>query len=474
MKHILQRWARRLALPLAATFMAVGLSACGSDDPATPPAPTLNIVQTAANSSDFSTLVAAVQSAGLVNTLSGPGPFTVFAPTNAAFADLLGSLGLTANQLLDPANRPLLTAILTYHVLPGQVLRAQVPAGTPIPTVQGGTFTVAANGNALTITDALGRTANIVATDALATNGVIHTIDRVILPQGVLNIAQTARVIPGFSTLLAAVGTSSAVGARLTGTAPTTVFAPTDTAFTNLLTSLGLTPAQLLASPALVQQILLYHALDGQVLRAQVPTNTAITTLQGGSFTVAAAGTGLRITDALTRQINITATDIRASNGVIHVVDTVLLPQGQLNIAQTASVIPAFSTLRAAVGAAAPAVATALTGTAPLTVFAPTNDAFANLLTELGVTQQALLANQNLLTTVLTYHVVNGQVLRAQVPLNTPITTLETGTFTVAAGANNSLVITDELNRTSNIVLTDVRASNGVIHVIDRVLRPAP
>jgi uncharacterized surface protein with fasciclin (FAS1) repeats len=156
------------------------------------------------------------------------------------------------------------------------------------------------------------------------------------------------------------------------------------------------------------------------------------------------------------------------------VVDTVLLPQGQLNIAQTASVIPAFSTLRAAVGAAAPAVATALTGTAPLTVFAPTNDAFANLLTELGVTQQALLANQNLLTTVLTYHVVNGQVLRAQVPLNTPITTLETGTFTVAAGANNSLVITDELNRTSNIVLTDVRASNGVIHVIDRVLRPAP
>jgi uncharacterized surface protein with fasciclin (FAS1) repeats len=126
------------------------------------------------------------------------------------------------------------------------------------------------------------------------------------------------------------------------------------------------------------------------------------------------------------------------------------------------------------VGAAAPAVANTLTGTAPVTVFAPTNDAFANLLTELGVTQQALLANQNLLTTVLTYHVVNGQVLRAQVPLNTPITTLETGTITVAAGANNSLVITDELNRTSNIVLTDVRASNGVIHVIDRVLRPAP
>ncbi|MFC3148243.1 fasciclin domain-containing protein [Piscinibacterium candidicorallinum] len=471
MKQTLQRLAKWLAVPL----MAAGLAACGSDDHKNEtPAPTLNIVQTAANVSDFSTLVAAVQSAQLVNTLSGPGPFTVFAPTNAAFADLLSSLGLTSAQLLDPANRPLLTAILTYHVLPAQVLRAQVPTGSAITTVQGGTFTVAANGNALTITDALGRTANITATDTRTTNGVIHTIDRVILPQGVLTIAQTARVIPGFSTLLAAVGTSTAVGARLTGTAPTTVFAPTDTAFTNLLTSLGLTPAQLLASPALVQQILLYHALDGQVLRTQVPTNTAITTLQGGTFTVAAAGTGLRITDALTRQINITATDIRASNGVIHVVDTVLLPQGQLNIAQTASVIPAFSTLRAAVGAAAPAVATALTGTAPLTVFAPTNDAFANLLTELGVTQQALLANQSLLTTVLQYHVVNGQVLRAQVPLNTAITTLQGQTFRVAANGN-TLTITDARNRTSDIVLTDVRASNGVIHVISpRVILPAP
>jgi uncharacterized surface protein with fasciclin (FAS1) repeats len=183
MKQTLQRLAKWLAVPL----MAAGLAACGSDDHKNEtPAPTLNIVQTAANVSDFSTLVAAVQSAQLVNTLSGPGPFTVFAPTNAAFADLLSSLGLTSAQLLDPANRPLLTAILTYHVLPAQVLRAQVPTGSAITTVQGGTFTVAANGNALTITDALGRTANITATDTRTTNGVIHTIDRVILPQGVL------------------------------------------------------------------------------------------------------------------------------------------------------------------------------------------------------------------------------------------------------------------------------------------------
>jgi uncharacterized surface protein with fasciclin (FAS1) repeats len=132
------------------------------------------------------------------------------------------------------------------------------------------------------------------------------------------------------------------------------------------------------------------------------------------------------------------------------------------------------ASLRAAVGAAAPSVATALTGTAPLTVFAPTNDAFAALLTELNVTQAALLANQSLLTTVLQYHVVNGQVLRAQVPLNTAITTLQGQTFRVAANGN-TLTITDARNRTSDIVLTDVRASNGVIHVISpRVILPAP
>ncbi|MEJ7929430.1 fasciclin domain-containing protein [Ramlibacter sp. AN1015] len=160
-------WIKRLT---AVSAVAV-LAACGggSED--------RNIVQTAQADPRFSTLVEAVAAADLVPTLSGPGPFTVFAPTNDAFAALLAELGVTKEQLL--ANPALLTQVLTYHVVPGQVLSSQVPVGVPITTVQGDTFTVNSN---LVITDQRARTARIVQTDVAATNGVIHAIDRVILP----------------------------------------------------------------------------------------------------------------------------------------------------------------------------------------------------------------------------------------------------------------------------------------------------
>lgn len=160
-------WFKRLA---AIASLAL-LAACGGgdDDP--------TIVQVAQGDPRFSTLVEAVVAADLAGTLSGPGPFTVFAPTNDAFAALLAELGVTKDQLL--ANQALLTQVLTYHVVPGQVLSTQVPVGVPIATVQGDTFTV---DQTLTITDQRGRTARIIATDLLASNGVIHVIDRVILP----------------------------------------------------------------------------------------------------------------------------------------------------------------------------------------------------------------------------------------------------------------------------------------------------
>jgi len=135
------------------------------------------IVETAQSIPDFSILVEAVVAAGLVDTLSSAGPFTVFAPTNAAFADLLTELGVTKAQLL--ADKPLLTAVLTYHVLGARALKADIVPGTQPATVQGETFSISA---ALVVTDQRMRTANIVAADVFASNGVIHVIDRVILP----------------------------------------------------------------------------------------------------------------------------------------------------------------------------------------------------------------------------------------------------------------------------------------------------
>ena len=160
---------------LAAISTVALVAACGgSDDPPV----TRNIVELAQSDPRLSTLVEAVVAADLVPTLSGPGPLTVFAPTNDAFAALLQELGATKAQLL--ANKPLLTAVLTYHVVPGSVAQAQIPIGTPITTVQGETLTVS---NSLVITDQRARTARVVQADLFATNGVVHAIDRVILPR---------------------------------------------------------------------------------------------------------------------------------------------------------------------------------------------------------------------------------------------------------------------------------------------------
>ena len=166
-------------------------------------------------------------SKGLVDALSAAGPFTVFAPTNAAFAAALAELGVTKEALF--ANTELLTAVLTYHVVPSRVFKAQVPLNTPITTLQGATFTV---GSDLAITDQAGRKANIVATDVMTSNGVIHVTDKVLLPAD-KNIVETAVAAdPEFSILVEAVTAAGLANTLSTGTL--TVFAPTNAAFAKL------------------------------------------------------------------------------------------------------------------------------------------------------------------------------------------------------------------------------------------------
>jgi uncharacterized surface protein with fasciclin (FAS1) repeats len=165
------RWLKALA---AVSILATA-AACGSGD--NDDSRDRNVVQQAQADARFSILAEAVVAADLAPTLSGAGPFTVFAPTNEAFAALLAELGVTQAQLL--SDKPLLTKVLTYHVVAGRVLKADVPVGQPITTLQGGTFTV---DSGLVITDQRGRTARIVETDVVVSNGVLHAIDKVILP----------------------------------------------------------------------------------------------------------------------------------------------------------------------------------------------------------------------------------------------------------------------------------------------------
>ena len=170
-----------LKLVLVASAAAV-LAACGGSDDevaVTPaPAPTKNIVELAQATPSLSILVEAVVAADLATTLSGAGPFTVFAPTDTAFAALLAELGVTKAALV--ADKALLTKVLTYHVVSGKVLKADIPFGKPITTVQGEIITI---DTSAIITDARSRKSQITATDILATNGVVHLIDKVILPK---------------------------------------------------------------------------------------------------------------------------------------------------------------------------------------------------------------------------------------------------------------------------------------------------
>ena len=225
---------KQLRNPLALSLAAV-LAACGDSSDTSPAAPTQNVVQLAQGNPELSILVEAVVSADLGGTLSGSGPFTVFAPTNAAFAALLGELGVTKAELL--ANKPLLTAVLQYHVLGAQVLKAQIPLGKAITPLAGGIFKIDASGTDVVITDGRNRTAKIVATDVAATNGVVHVIDRVILPAD-KNLVQTAQGLPDFSILVEAV-VAAGLAPTLSGPGPFTVFAPTNAAFARCSPSSG-------------------------------------------------------------------------------------------------------------------------------------------------------------------------------------------------------------------------------------------
>jgi transforming growth factor-beta-induced protein len=279
-----------------------------------------DIVAIAAANADFSILVAALQAAGLVDTLKSPGPFTVLAPTNAAFAALLHELNLSADQLL--ANKPLLTQVLTYHVLPGRAFANDVSKGLVAASVQGQPVKFASSNGGVAITDARGRTSKVVATDIQATNGVIHVIDRVILPTD-RNIVQVAQSLPQFSLLVEAVVAADLAGV-LSGPGPFTVFAPTNDAFVALLGELGTTKDALFANKPLLAKVLTYHVLPAQVLSSGIPFGTAVPTVQGQTITI---GRDLKITDQNGRQAGIVATDVAATNGVVHVIDKVILPR---------------------------------------------------------------------------------------------------------------------------------------------------
>jgi len=269
-----------------------------------------DIVDTAVGAGSFKTLAAALTAADLVGALKGPGPFTVFAPTDAAFAKLPAG---TVESLVKPENKSLLTSILTYHVVSGSVMAGDVVKLTQVTTLNGQRVDIKVSDGSVSIDGA-----QVVTTDIACSNGVIHVIDAVLMPVSD-NIPAVATKAGKFSTLLAAAKAAGLVGA-LSGEDALTVFAPTDEAFAKLPAG---TVAALLKpeNKAKLVEILTYHVVKGRVYSDQALAAKQATTLQGGTIDIAVVGKVTKVNTAA-----LIAMDIEASNGVIHVIDTVLMP----------------------------------------------------------------------------------------------------------------------------------------------------
>ncbi len=416
--------------------------------PTTPPAPQ-TIVDIAVADGRFTTLVAAVQAAGLVETLAGEGPFTVFAPTDEAFAKLPAG---TIEELLKPENKQQLTDILLYHVVAGKVMAADVVNLSEAETALGEKVAIKVEDGKVFVNDA-----QVIITDIEASNGVIHVIDTVILPPSMTaeapkDIVDIAAADGRFTTLVAAVQAAGLVD-TLKSEGPFTVFAPTDEAFAKL-------PAgtiEALLKPENKQQltdILLYHVIPGKVMAAGVSDGLIADTALGTSVFFK-----LDMGKAYINEAQIILTDIEASNGVIHVIDTVILPKDLVD----AAVFNKFETLVAAVQAAD--LVETLKGEGPFTVFAPTDEAFAKL--PAGTLESLLKPeSKQQLTNILLYHVVPGRVLAADV---VKLSEAET-----ALGQKVTIKVEDGKVFVDNaqVIVTDIKTTNGVIHVIDAVILP--
>ncbi|MBK8138127.1 MAG: fasciclin domain-containing protein [Chloroflexi bacterium] len=308
-------------------------------------------------------------------------------------------------------------------------------------------------------------------------------------------VASTTAETPEFTVLLAAVQAADPAVIELLSDpeASVTVFAPTDAAFAAAFEALGVTAADVLADPAALTAILLYHVVPGAYDAAYV-TSFEEGTLLGTLLPGTALALNISEEGAFINEAGIVATDIAASNGIVHVIDGVLLPpaaedemdgemmemeEPTLSIAETVVAasegdMPEFTVLLAAVVAADPSILDTLSNGGPFTVFAPTDAAFGALLEALGATAEDVLANTDLLNTVLAYHVVPGTFAAADVvgaagEEGFSIATLLPGGALDVALVDGGVVI----NGSVNVVATDVYATNGVIHVIDAVLVPA-
>ena len=500
---------RRLSTALIALLLLTAIPLSVSADE------TKDIPTNATETGIHNSLVAALAHAELVDTLSGVGPFTVFAPTDQAFTDAGIDL---ANFNTDEANQTLVD-ILTYHVVSGEVLSSALTDGMSVETLNGDNITIGVGDN-VTVNDA-----TVTLADVVSSNGVIHVIDKVLLPpvDGPGDIPTIASSTGVHDVLVDAIIQAGLLDS-LSDVGPYTIFAPTDQAFTDA----GIDLADFSGDDgiAALGNVLAYHVTMGTVMSGELSDGQLVTMLNQQQVRVGVTPGGVIVNDA-----SVTQADVVASNGVIHVIDKVLMPpeivEGEIcynsvthtivpgadqatcegymylnntemdgqnytgcyntvthqisevseavcgayiwtaavDIATTAAATSIHTSLVAALGVAG--LVDTLSGDDNYTVFAPTDDAFAAAGINLADydTDEEISA----LADILLYHVVAGEIASTDLADGANAVTAANGDELIVTVAEGTVTVGAE---GATVVLADVPASNGVIHVIDKVIMP--
>ena len=448
---------------------------CSDDDDGTsnPPSQDLPSLVEAAQDAGLTTLLDAVNAVdGLDQTLLNAEAITVFAPTNDAFQDALQAFNVNSlPELVEAIGGPEnLEIVLGFHVVPAVAFADDLAEGEQnFNTLSGQELTVTKNSGSVSVTDANGNTYNVTTADVEIENGVVHVIDGVLLPELPDTIVDLALGNDDLSSLVAALQYTGLDETLADRSAEFTVFAPTNDAFAAFLDGAALEDLPVEA----VTQVLLNHVLTGTANSGDLETsytNTLATFNDTDNNLSLYINTDNGVT--LNGISTVTAPDNEASNGVVHIVDNVIeLP----TVVTFATADSNFSSLVSALtdpGQADQNFVDVLStpngnSPAPFTVFAPTNQAFADLFTELDVSSIDEI-DSNTLTAALNTHVIAGANVRSTDLSSGTVSTL--GADLVVDADNASL--TDPNGRQSNIIAFDVQAANGVIHAIDTVLLP--
>jgi len=457
-------------LPILLLSMVFVFTGCSDDDDSpviTNPETGNSIADVVVGNENYSSLEAALIKADLITTLSGDAEYTVFAPNNQAFATFLSDNGF-AN--LDAVPTPALKQLLLNHVLAGEVNSSAINTGYVSNLAEENdtqkNFSMYLNtSNGVMINGNV----SVTTADIDADNGVIHGVDKVIaLP----TIATFAAADPNYSTLLAALADSGNstpfVNLASDASQNLTVFAPSNTSFDDFLGDLTLGDV----SGAALDNILRNHVIIGESVTSDELSNMYVNTSATFADTDKQLSLYVNTDDGvmLNGSSSVNAADIIASNGVMHGVDAVI---GLPTVVTFATADPNFSNLVAALTRESEFTyvetlsTEAGTSPAPFTVFAPTNAAFGDLLAELSFPGLGDIPTATLEAT-LNLHVIAGANVRAEDLTSGTVTTLG-GDVTIDA---SNATITDANGRVSNIIVTDVQASNGVVHAIDKVILP--